>query len=356
VSAWFPAHIGTRGRVEVCRRPPTGTSGAVGDTGGGQEVPGQAAYEAWRAEVREAVAALAPRRLPTGFTPKVPWVDGGEDPIDEVFAVAVDVPLAHWAFVGAGLVGFGFELVLRLRRDPTATEPPEWPVEVLQNLGRYVCSTGNVLRPRDWMPLHKPMTWAVPTELTGLVFTSDPDLADRRHEGRTIRFVQVVGVTEDELEAIRAWDVDRTLDLWRGRMPHLVVDPGRRSLMADPDIAAAMAEGARTEGSGSSASWVSRLGWAIGDDGATVSIAPGEVGEVVRAFRGRLPFGKELLVGGGDRSVLFRPAREPSIEPDEQRLTIGLPPAAVDELVAALQPGGGTIRPQAVPGLVIELG
>lgn len=288
---------------------------------------------------------------------EVPWEQGGTSPFDDVVAIDVAEPVPHWAYVGVGLGDLGFELTFRLRRDAGEDGPPEWPVEVLRNLGRYVLGTGNRIKARDWMPLHKPMTWDVPTELTALVFTHDADLGPMENDGIEVRFVQVVGVTDDELEAIKAWDVDRTLDLWRPRMPHLVVDPGRRSLLvSDPELAAAMAEGARTEGSGSSAVWLSHLRWSADDQGGVrLEIGLGEVDDVAQAFRRRLPFGRELLVADGQQSVLFQAADEARIAPGEARVTVGLTPEAVAWLVAALRPLPATLRPSAVPGLTIEL-
>ena len=298
-----------------------------------------------------------PGRAMRHWPAEVRWEEGGTSPFDDVIGIDVADPVPHWAYVGVGLGDLGFEPTLRLHREPSEAEPPEWPVEVLRNLGRYVLGTGNRIKARDWMPLHKPMTWDVPTELTALVFTHDADLGPVDNDGIEVRFVQVVGVTDDELEAIKAWDVDRSLDLWRRRNPHLVVDPGRRSLLvSDAGLAAVMAEGARTEGSGSSAVWLSRLHWAADDGGAVkVVIGLGEVDDVAQAFRRRLPFGRELLVADGQQSVLFQATDEVGIVPGEARVTVGLPPEAVAWLVAALRPLPATLRPSMVPGLTIEL-
>ncbi len=298
-----------------------------------------------------------PGRVVRHWPAEVPWEQGGTSPFDDVVAVDVAEPVPHWAYVGVGLGDLGFEPTFRLQRTGGEDEAPGWPVEVLRNLGRYVLGTGNRIKARDWMPLHKPMTWEVPTELTALVFTHDADLGPLDNDGIEVRFVQVVGVTDDELEAIKAWDVDRSLDLWRQRNPHLVVDPARRSLLVeDPQLAAAMAEGARTEGSGSSAVWLGRLDWSVDDGGAVrVVIGLGEVDDVAQAFRRRLPFGRELLVADGRRSVLFQAADAPRIQAGEARVTVGLTPEAVAWLVAALRPLPATLRPSTVPGLTIEL-
>jgi len=38
--------------------------------------------------------------------------------------------------------GFGFELTMRLKREPADTGPPTWPAELLQALARYVFQSG----------------------------------------------------------------------------------------------------------------------------------------------------------------------------------------------------------------------
>lgn len=38
--------------------------------------------------------------------------------------------------------GFGFELTMRLKREPGETGPPTWPAELLQALARYVFQSG----------------------------------------------------------------------------------------------------------------------------------------------------------------------------------------------------------------------
>jgi suppressor of fused-like protein len=43
-----------------------------------------------------------------------------------------------------GPSGYGFELTLRLKKQPGETAPPAWPAELLQQLARYVFQTGLV--------------------------------------------------------------------------------------------------------------------------------------------------------------------------------------------------------------------
>lgn len=307
-----------------------------------------------------AVEAHYPGHPVVAFRPEVLWDDGGTDPIDLVRCLTLDDPVPHWLYAGTGLAGFGFELSFRLARDPADryAPAPAWPVEVLQNLGRYVCSSGNVLHSRDWMPLYKPMTWEVPTTLTSLVFIYDPDLPVVTCEAGRVALLQVIGVTDDELGALREWDVTKGLDLWRGRMPHWVTDPARSSMLADPEMAEAMATGARTEGSGSRALYANAVHWEVDGDLARVSVLPGDVPLLVRSIRGRLPFGNELLVAAGGCGVLFDVADTPSFEEHPDRpewLRAHVTPDVVDELLAGLEARADSIRPRAFPGFELRI-
>lgn len=46
-------------------------------------------------------------------------------------------------FTGPAQVsGFGFELTMRLKKEPTDKTPPTWPASVMQGLAKYVFQSG----------------------------------------------------------------------------------------------------------------------------------------------------------------------------------------------------------------------
>ena len=53
--------------------------------------------------------------------------------------------------------GFGFELTFRLVKESTDTTPPTWPANVMQQLAKYVFTSGNMLLPGDHVSWHTPL-------------------------------------------------------------------------------------------------------------------------------------------------------------------------------------------------------
>ena len=69
--------------------------------------------------------------------------------------------------------GFGFELTFRLKRGSEDT-PPGWPINMMQNLARYVFSTGNTFDSGHYLNANGPIALDTDTQLTCcLLYTSD---------------------------------------------------------------------------------------------------------------------------------------------------------------------------------------
>jgi len=136
------------------------------------------------------------------------------DPLPGVSCYSSREGTAHWHYVSYGLTelyhkesddpevsGFGFELTIRVLRDPGEDEPPLWPVSLFQNLARYVFASGNGFGPGHHMPGEGPLG-DEESELCALAFTSDPLLSPRQSPNGRFAFVHLVGITLDELRAI----------------------------------------------------------------------------------------------------------------------------------------------------------
>ena len=148
--------------------------------------------------------------------------------------------MPHWHFVTYGFTdlfhketddpevsGFGFELTLRLARDPaTRTTPPAWALNFLQNLGRYVFGTGNRFAAGHKMGLNGPIALEHDTQITAICFADDPELGEFSSEFGAARFVQVVGITDDEYRLIQEWSTAGLVEILREQLPYLVTDLG----------------------------------------------------------------------------------------------------------------------------------
>lgn len=121
------------------------------------------------------------------------------------------------------LNGFGFELTFRLRCDSDIEwnqEPPAWPRQLMQKLANYVFKTKNVLQVGDHVSVNEPLDGSDDSWDTSIIrhvlFTFDPQLSIAEISSfGSIRFIQMVGVCEEELTAAQDWEVRGVLDMMR---------------------------------------------------------------------------------------------------------------------------------------------
>jgi hypothetical protein len=206
-------------------------------------------------------AALKPiygEQEPLHYGTQQPFVLGGPDPLDGISAYRNDnEPIPHWHFISYGLTelydkessdteisGFGFELTFRLKRDATdnTLEPPSWVFNFLQNFARYVVETGNIFDVGHRMPADLRVALNYPTDIQAVVFTADPQLSEILTPHGRLKFLQVVGVTTDELDLMKQWTSADFLQVMAEDNPLLVTNLDRQSLLSHPAKAASIQE------------------------------------------------------------------------------------------------------------------
>ncbi|KAL2739870.1 suppressor of fused [Vespula maculifrons] len=214
---------------------------------------------------------------PLTVTAVVKYWLGGPDPLDYISMYEnpgcpeLGVP-PHWHYVSLGLSdlhgdgrlhpksgpgrpsGFGFELTFRLVRERGETTPPTWPANVMQQLAKYVFNSGNMLLPGDHVSWHAPLDNSS-GRITQILMGRDPQLpASVSTPHGEVSFVQIVGVTSEELQAAQHWNglgVVNLLKTTRGCGPWLLTDMKRmHSVMEeDPSVAEKIQCGIEREGS-----------------------------------------------------------------------------------------------------------
>jgi suppressor of fused len=200
---------------------------------------GEDSGSGWQS-IQDALTALHGEREPHHFGTLHRYAEGGADPLDGVSAYAVDQP-GHWHFVSfglselydmqsddAGVSGWGFELTFRLIRGEDEQDCPTWPVRFLQTLARYVFNTGAVFDDGHYIPMGGPITESGPPAMTGLVFAEDPQLAKLLTVNGTVKFIQAVCVTHDELGWVERHGAEDFIELYARRDPLLVSDLHRQ--------------------------------------------------------------------------------------------------------------------------------
>lgn len=334
--------------------------------GNPREEAGDTLAPGWDA-ITAALDMLYPGVEPRHFGTLIRFRLGGPDPLDGLSAYKRLEPVPHWHIVSYGLSelyekesddsetsGYGFELTFRLTCDPAEEEPPMWAMNFLQNLARYVFDTGNVFRVGDWMPANGPISRDHETKLHAVAFTADPELPAIATPFGRVEFRQVVGLTDDELRAARMWRTSSLLDAFRPHLPLLVTGLARGSMLAEPALARAVAEGSARDGSSTGYLLTDRLDWTVQRRwlGATryeVTLGACQVEELAGLLPLRLPFERSLRLADDDGvSVVFAPGARDEVAEEDGALVLRLTPVSARALAEALHPMAGSY---AVPGL-----
>jgi hypothetical protein len=320
-------------------------------------------------------AALAARygdQEPHHYGTMISWRLGGPDPLDGVSVYDRAEPVPHWHFVTYGMSelyekesevadesGWGLEFTFRLARAPGAGDnPPTWALNFLQNLARYVFASGNVFSAGHHMNLNGPISLDRPdTGIHAVLFATDPELGEIDTPHGRVRFLQVVGVTLDELDAATRWSADDLLEVLRQRLPLLVTDLDRPSVLSDPATSAEVEAAVARDGSSTGSLYVQLAGWDL--TGGSVEVTFGAIAaeRIGRLLAARLPHGRPVFVEAPEGGVVFRPgpafAAEAGAEPGWLELTT--PPALADELAAVLVPRAGAYTLASTPALTVHI-
>ena len=245
------------------------------------------------------------------------------------------LPTPHWHFVTYGfselwakestdheVSGYGFELTFR----PTCRmkdAPPTWVLNFLQNLGRYVFDTGNTFGVGHTLPLNGPTERGSTTRIHAISFAPDPELPPINTPNGRVEFLQIVGLTMDEREAISSWNAAAFLELRQSNLPLLFTDLSRTSWLTDGVFSAEVARRSREDGS--SCGWLSLvLDCNTRSNPIVVRIQSIAVDGFSRRLLGRLPYGRELTLNGKEATVLFKPGSSSIVQLIEDAVTITL--------------------------------
>lgn len=299
---------------------------------------------------------------------------GGQDPLDGISVYKADAPYPHWHFVTYGFTelydkesdnledsGFGFELTFRLARQEEEEEPPAWALNLLQNMGRYVFNSGNVFRSGDYLDANGPICLDSDTQLTALAYVEDPELPAIDTPNGRIEFLQVVGITADELEAMQTWN---TLGLLRAciqHMPHYITDLERESLLSLPTISEAALRGMREEGSNTGFLFVDQLAWEPGKKGwlkktpSVLKIGAKQAGIIGKLLQGRILKGKNLTLVGPEVRLVIKPGEKSEYQADEGEIQLMLEDRTAVELSQGLQPKESILNLSSLQGIDIHI-
>jgi hypothetical protein len=318
----------------------------------------------WEA-IDQACARLYLGQQPKHFGTIIKWSLGGRDPLDGVSMYWAPAPRPHWHYVSYGLTdlyeksssdsdasGFGFELTFRLGAADRAADPPLWPVNLMQNLARYVFQSGNAFDQGHHLDANGPIAIGKATRLTFVSFARDPELGALATPHGRMQFLQIVPFTPDEGAAAKDWNTEAVQALIARRYPKWVTDLDRASLLDDPAFAAEVRAGSERDGSSEGATFVSELAAHAGAGVLEVEIGAIAVPELLRGLRRRLPYDAPFTLIGPESALELRPGESDSVGLSAHGAQVSLTRASVEALAARLAPVRGRYE---LPGLRLRI-
>ncbi|MDF9843152.1 MULTISPECIES: suppressor of fused domain protein [unclassified Paenibacillus] len=324
--------------------------------------------------IDEQMNRLYGEQEPKHYGALIPYSLGGKDPLQGISAYKAEKPYPHWHFVTYGFSelyakessdpeysGYGFELTFRLIRNADEEEPPAWALNLLQNMARYVFSSGNIFASGHYLDANGPICLEADTKLTALAFTDDSELPAIDTPNGRVEFLQMVGITADELEAMTTWNTNAFLHAAQEELPYYITDLLRDSLLNVPGIRNALREGIERDGSSTGFFYVDQLEWEpgksrlFGKAPAVLTMGAKQTEMVARLLSARLSKGKELALVSQKLRIILQPAAETAFEESEQTVRVSLSEATARELSATLLPLEGEYKLSSAKGLILRV-
>lgn len=322
----------------------------------------EAGTAGWDA-IEEQMSRIYNGQKPKHYGTLVPYMLGGNDPLTGISAYKAESPSPHWHFVTFGfselydkesedpeISGYGFELTFRLARRAEEQEPPAWALNLLQNMGRYVFQTGNIFEAGHHLDANGPICLESDTKLTALVFMTDPQLPPIHTPNGQVEFIQMIGITADELEAVVTWNTRAWLEACHEALPFYITDLSRPSLLELPQIAEAVRQGIERDGSSTGFYYVDQLSWDPGSKKlfsqtpATLTMGAKQAAGVAALLRGRLLKDRSLILSSRELFVSLERGSKTGWEASSDNgIRLTLSDHAIQELLGALRPVEGSI-------------
>lgn len=178
---------------------------------------------------------------------------GGEDCLDGVSIFDSIEGVSHRHLVSFGMSelyynpqssqnefsGWGFEFSMRVA--PFADDPdlesgdgsvvphePFWTISLMQNLAKYVYNSKKWFEAYHFIPTNSPLRLNTDTKPVGVAFAPDPVLGGIDTPNGRVEFLQMVGITQRELDWLyedpTTQRVEQLIDMMRKDNPLLITD------------------------------------------------------------------------------------------------------------------------------------
>lgn len=296
---------------------------------------------------------------PKHYGTVIKYMLGGPDPIDGISVYESDHERPHWHYVTYGFTelytkesdnvefsGWGFELTFRLlKKAEDEGEPPMWPIGLMQNLARYVFNSGSVFESGHYLDCQGKIALDEDTELKAIIFISDPEIPARDTPHGRVEFLQMVGITADELATIKQWNTMNFAGLLAEHHSKLLItELSRRSICANAAVQQQIKEGIAKDGSSTGSLFVSQLDYKMSWGKCELTLGALSIDDVVGILKSRIAHQHGLVLIGRNKAVRFEHANAFSLAEDKDGLKIGMSKTDVDAFANAVQKRAGKYK------------
>ena len=203
--------------------------------------------------IDEALLKVYPEQEPRHYGTILKYMLGGEDPLDGISIYDNHKQIFHRHIVSYGMSelyyspessenefsGWGFEFTFRVvpfegDKDAEGTKnEPFWVMNMMQNLARYVFDSKKWFEAYHFIPANGPIRLESDTKLVGIAFAPDPQLGTIETSNGEVAFLQMVGITQQELDWL--WQepntsrVEELINKMREDNPLLITDLKREN-------------------------------------------------------------------------------------------------------------------------------
>lgn len=210
-------------------------------------------WDAIDAALQKVYADKEPRHYGT----IIKYMLGGEDPLDGISIYDNNEQEFHRHIVSYGMSDlyyspesvenefsrWGFEFTFRIvpfkddKDADTAKNEPYWAMNVMQNLARYVFDSEKWFEAYHFIPANGPIRLDTDTKLVGVAFVPDPQLGVIDTPHGEVSFLQMVGLTQEELDWLwqdpKTGRVEELINKMRKDNPLLITDLHRTKSYVD---------------------------------------------------------------------------------------------------------------------------
>ncbi|CAD0004149.1 suppressor of fused domain protein [Flavobacterium chungangense] len=195
-------------------------------------------------EIDKEFDRLYPGQEPKHYAPAISYMLGGDNPLDGVSVYESKKQTDHFHFITYGfselyydeekVAGefskWGFELTFRLKPFEKDNGNPSWAIALLQNIAKYVFSSGKWFEEYHFMPANGSIRLETDTDITALFFVEDPEIPKKQTPHGEVSFLQIVGITNVEYESLleNPGTAEELVNKLKENNPLLITDLNRK--------------------------------------------------------------------------------------------------------------------------------